>query len=137
MLNSLSLRIIIFIFSSFNFFNSKKDVDEYLDKYAIDILDKDFEKVSNDFDYFKKKSKYIFYCDTGDSSCWIEKKIFPLVDKYLKCQLLKDKNLYKMKMYGKKINSDFLLNWSVPPRGLNKKGAEHFIPKKFLEIDLV
>ena len=76
-------------------------------KVHRNILDNDFEKVSNDFDYFKKKSKYIFYCDTGDSSCWIEKKIFPLVDKYLKCQLLKDKNLYKMKMYGKKINSDF------------------------------
>ena len=76
-------------------------------KVHRDILDSDFEKVSNDFESFRKKAKYIFYCDTGDSSCWIENKIFPLVDKYLKCQLLKDKNLYKNKMYGKKINSDF------------------------------
>ncbi len=99
------------IFFDIKFYESLKlDYSDFIfvdSKVHRDILDKDFEKVSNDFDYFKKKSKYIFYCDTGDSSCWIEKKIFPLVDKYLKCQLLKDKNLYKMKMYGKKINSDF------------------------------
>lgn len=76
-------------------------------KVHRDILDNNFESVQNDFEFLRSKTKYIFYCDTGDSSCWIEKKIFPLVDKYLKCQLLKDKNLYKTKLYGKKINSDF------------------------------
>ena len=90
--------------------NLKLDHSDFIfidSKVHRDILDSNFEKVSNDFDFFRKKSKYIFYCDTGDSSCWLEKKIFPLVDKYLKCQLLKDKNLYKTKMYGKKINSDY------------------------------
>jgi hypothetical protein len=99
------------IFFDIKFYeNLKLDYSDFIfidSKVHRDILDNDFEKVSNDFDLFKKKTKYIFYCDTGDSSCWIEKKIFPLVDKYLKCQLLKDKNLYKTKMYGKKINSDF------------------------------
>ena len=65
-------------------------------------MDTNFEKVLLDFENFRKKTKYIFYCDTGDSSGWIEKKIFPFVDKYLKCQLLKNKNLYKTKIYGKK-----------------------------------
>jgi len=90
--------------------NLKLDHSDFIfidSKVHRDILDSNFEKVSNDFDFFRKKSKHIFYCDTGDSSCWLEKKIFPLVDKYLKCQLLKDKNLYKTKMYGKKINSDY------------------------------
>lgn len=86
---------------------------EYSDFILIDskvhreILDSNFEKVILDFENFRKKAKYIFYCDTGDSSSWIEKRIFPLVDKYLKCQLLKDKNLYKKKMYGRKFNSDY------------------------------
>tara|TARA_B110000027_G_C16120861_1_gene302871 strand:- start:5175 stop:6170 length:996 start_codon:yes stop_codon:yes gene_type:complete len=90
--------------------NLKLDHSDFIfidSKVHKDILDSNFEKVLRDFEHLKKKSKYIFYCDTGDSSCWIEKRIFPLVDKYLKCQLLKDKNLYKTKMYGKKINSDY------------------------------
>ena len=76
-------------------------------KVHRDILDTKFEKVLLDFENFRKKTKYIFYCDTGDSSGWIEKKIFPFVDKYLKCQLLKNKSLYKTKIYGKKVISDY------------------------------
>jgi len=76
-------------------------------KVHRDFLDNDFDKVQKDFEFFRTKAKYLFYCDTGDSSCWIEKRIFPLVDKYFKCQLLKNKKLYKTKLYGKKISSDF------------------------------
>jgi len=59
------------IFFDIKFYeNLKLDYSDFIfidSKVHRDILDNDFEKVSNDFDLFKKKTKYIFYCDTGDS----------------------------------------------------------------------
>lgn len=64
-------------------------------------------KIYIDFIKFKKKFNKIIYCDTADSSGWIQKEIFDYVDQYWKAQILKNKKKYYEKMYDRRIYTDF------------------------------
>ncbi len=55
----------------------------------------------------KKKVKSVFYFDTTDSSGCIQNEVFDYVDLYFKSQILKNKDLYKKKLYGSRIYSDY------------------------------
>ena len=65
------------------------------------------EKIYNDFDILKKNFNKLVYCDTADSSGWIQSEILPLVNSYWKFQILKDKKLYLKAFYDKRIFTDF------------------------------
>lgn len=65
------------------------------------------DKIFNDFINLRKKFKKIVYCDTADSSGWIQSEVFKFVDKYWKLQILKDKKKYLKKMYDRRIYTDF------------------------------
>lgn len=78
--------------SSFNFFNSKKDVEQYLDKYAIDILDKEFtlkkfrENVKKIQDKKLKRSELCAILLKQEYLC-------SGIGNYMKCEILYDCNL--------------------------------------------
>ena len=49
----------------------------------------------------------MIYCDTADSSGWIQSEVFDYVDKYWKFQILKDKKLYLQKTYDRRLYTDY------------------------------
>lgn len=64
-------------------------------------------KIYKDLSFLKNKCNKLVYCDTGDSSGWIQPKIFKHIDKYWKPQILKNKNLYLEKFYDGRIYTDY------------------------------
>ena len=89
-----------------------------LESYEGDIIAIDSKLYRNEWSYnenkilevFKKLRKNfnkIVYIDTADSSGWIQSKLLPIVDKYWKFQVLKDKKLYLKPHYDKRIFTDY------------------------------
>lgn len=81
--------------------------------YACDILfvDSKFHKeqwidnpsdVLKQFERFKHTIKKVYYCDTTDGSGWIQSEVLPIVDLYLKAQILKDREAYLEPIYGQR-----------------------------------
>jgi len=78
--------------SSFNFFNNKTDFDKYLEKYAIDILDKDFTLKK-----FRENVKKIQVKKLKKSElCTIllkQEYLCSGIGNYMKCEILYDSKL--------------------------------------------
>ena len=69
-------------------------------------IDKE-ELIIADFNTLKKNFNKIVYCDTADSSGWIQSELLPLIDSYWKFQILKNKQLYLKPFYDKRIFTDY------------------------------
>ena len=65
------------------------------------------EIIFNDLILLRKKCSKLIYCDTADSSGWIQSEVFDYVDKYWKFQILKDKKLYLQKTYDRRLYTDY------------------------------
>ena len=64
-------------------------------------------KILKNFKKLKKKFNKVVYIDTADSSGWIQSQLLPIVDKYWKFQVLKNKKLYLKPHYDKRIYTDY------------------------------
>src|SRR6201999_888679 len=60
----------------------------------------------------------VVYCDTTDSSGWLQHELLPIVHGYAKAQILKDRASYSRPMYGHRPYADFY------HRTLNVEDAE-------------
>jgi hypothetical protein len=49
----------------------------------------------------------VIYCDTTDSSGWLQVAVLPVVQGYAKAQLLKDRSRYLSPMYGQRAYTDY------------------------------
>ncbi len=56
---------------------------------------------------YREAASKLVWCDTTDSSGTLQSQVFPLVDKYLKSQVLKDKSRYTGHIYGGRAISDY------------------------------
>ena len=65
------------------------------------------KKILEDFYYLKSKYNKIIYCDTADSSGWIQSELLPIVDCYWKFQILKDKKLYLEPLYDQRLFTNY------------------------------
>ncbi len=100
--------------AGFNF-KFSENISDYLEGDLV-ILDSKFhrnewienqEKIFKDFSFLKKKFNKIIYCDTADSSGWIQSEVFQFIDRYWKLQILKDKEKYLTRMYDRRIYTDY------------------------------
>jgi len=75
----------------------------------------------------------LVYCDTTDSTGWVQSEVLPVVDLYLKSQLLRDRSGYLQPLYGHRLYTDYyhrrhgveddIPEWSTPvpdPASLEK-----------------
>lgn len=65
------------------------------------------EYIQNKIQKFKIRCNKLAWYDSTDSAGWIAGEILPLVDKYIKSQILKDRNAYLKPMYGRRVYTDF------------------------------
>lgn len=65
------------------------------------------DEIYEDLYFLKKQCNKLIFCDTGDSSGWIQTKVFKYIDKYWKLQILKNKKLYLKKFYDGRIYTDY------------------------------
>ena len=56
---------------------------------------------------YKSRVNKLIWFDTTDSSGTLQSGVLPIVDKYLKAQLLVDRGLYTREIYGGRLHSDF------------------------------
>ncbi len=76
-------------------------------------------------DHLRKKVDYLLYFDNSDSTGHFHYDIIPYVDKYFKKQLLKDREIYKKPLYGKRLFTDYYArNYSLDANLESKKGFE-------------
>lgn len=64
------------------------------------------DAVIDEFAGFASRCRVV-YCDTTDSSGWIQTELLPIVHSYAKSQLLKDRELYRRPMYGHRLFTDY------------------------------
>ena len=55
----------------------------------------------------KKKCGKLFWFNTADSTGLIQQQVFPYVDRYLKSQLLVDRQAYRKSYYGQRVYTDY------------------------------
>lgn len=60
-----------------------------------------------DFSFLRRENGKLIYCDTTDSTGWIQSEILPLVDRYWKFQLLRDREAYLNPMYAHRVYADY------------------------------
>lgn len=76
-------------------------------KYHRDLWQSDQERILADFAALRKSVDTVVYCDTTDSTSWIQVELLPVVDRYWKLQLLRDRSQYLRPMYGYRIYADY------------------------------
>jgi hypothetical protein len=69
--------------------------------------ERESEAVVAEFAELKRRCSRLLYFDTTDSTGGIQVEILPLVDRYCKSQLLRDRKLYLQPMYGARIYADY------------------------------
>lgn len=60
-----------------------------------------------EFEGFRRRIGKVVYCDTTDSTGWVQTELLPLVDIYAKAQLLRNRRDYLNPHYGFRIYSDY------------------------------
>ncbi len=93
-------------------------------KFHRDLWELDFKKIENDFLYLKQKCNKLVYFDTTDSTGCIQTEVLKFVDAYWKMQILKNKNIYKEKLYGNR----FFTNYYHNENKINDKNEQWSIP---------
>lgn len=56
----------------------------------------------------KARNDRVFFCDSADSTGSVQAQVIPLVDRYLKAQVLRDKTQYLSPMYGGRLHTEFV-----------------------------
>lgn len=76
--------------------------------------DKGFDAIAGQLLRAKALAKQVIWCDISDSTGTTHFLVLPIVDRYLKSQLLKDKSLYLKKYVGSRIFTDFVhQHWGI------------------------
>lgn len=76
------------------------------------------EKVFEILKRLRAECQRLIWCDVTDSSGATQFQVLPLVDRYLKKQLLKDRTLYKNDFYGARIYTDYYRRqYALPDTG--------------------
>jgi hypothetical protein len=73
----------------------------YRDRWATDT-----DAIIEEFTILARRCRVV-YCDTADSSGWMQTELLPIVHLYAKAQLLKDRTMYMRPMYGHRPYTDF------------------------------
>jgi len=68
---------------------------------------RDSEDVLGTLNNLANRSKKLIWFDTSDSSGTVQYAVLPLVDRYLKNQVLRDRSLYGAPYYGSRIYTDY------------------------------
>jgi hypothetical protein len=76
-------------------------------KFHRDRWLSDLDGILADFAVLRQRTAKLIYCDTTDSSGWLQTELLPLVDRYWKFQLLRDRDAYLQPMYGHRIFTHF------------------------------
>lgn len=76
-------------------------------KFHRDRWLSDVDGILAEFAVLRQQTRKLIYCDTTDSSGWLQTELLPLVDRYWKFQLLRDRDAYLRPMYGHRIYTDF------------------------------
>lgn len=76
-------------------------------KFHRDLWETDIERIYADFATCRARTQCLIYSDTTDSSGWLQTELLPVVDRYWKFQLLKDRSQYLRPMYGHRIYADY------------------------------
>mgnify|MGYP007027271351 CR=1 FL=1 len=63
--------------------------------------------ILEEVDHLRRQAGGLIWFDTSDSTGTLQTAVFPLVDRYYKNLVLKDRSLYKKAMYGMRIFTDF------------------------------
>jgi hypothetical protein len=71
------------------------------DHWAISV-----DRVVDEFSSFAQHCRVI-YCDTTDSSGWIQTELLPVIHLYAKAQLVRDRSVYSRAMYGHRPYTDY------------------------------
>ena len=87
--------------------NLRSDIIILDSKYHRNNWINNSQKIYQDLSFLKNQCNKLVYCDTGDSSGWIQLKVFKYVDKYWKLQILKNKKLYLNKFYDGRVYTDY------------------------------
>jgi hypothetical protein len=66
------------------------------------------KKIMSQFELFRCAFDNLFYLDTSDSTALLHPELLPVVDKYLKGQMLVDKSRYLEAQYGRRVFTDFV-----------------------------
>jgi hypothetical protein len=67
----------------------------------------DRNRVLDELLHVRNHTRVLVYCDTGDSSGLLRAAAMPLVDRYFKGFVLKDRNLYQRPLYGGRLYTHF------------------------------
>ncbi|MEW6593818.1 MAG: glycosyltransferase [Thermodesulfobacteriota bacterium] len=76
-------------------------------KYHRDRWLTDPDDIVADFVRFRDVAGKVIYCDTTDSTGWLQTELLPVVDRYWKFQLLRDRAAYLRPMYGHRVFTDY------------------------------
>lgn len=76
-------------------------------KYHRDRWLPDTPGILAEFEGFRSRIGKVVYCDTTDSTGWVQTELLPLVDIYAKGQLLRNRRDYLSAHYGFRIYSDY------------------------------
>ena len=61
---------------------------------------------------FRRSNVKIIWFDTTDSTGTLQADMFPVIDKYMKAQILKDKTRYEQRIYSGREHSEYYFNTS-------------------------
>lgn len=75
-------------------------------KFHRDRWAEDTDRVLAEIASFAEKCRVI-YCDTTDSSGWVQTELLPVVHLYAKAQMLRDRSAYQIPMYGHRPFTDY------------------------------
>jgi hypothetical protein len=78
-------------------------------KYHRDRWRENADAILDEFWLWRKRCR-IIYCDTTDSSGWLQTALLPVIDVYAKSQLLKDRSGYLKPMYGLRPYTNYYYN---------------------------
>lgn len=76
-------------------------------KFHRDRWAKDTAQVVDEFNDMRAKVPHLVYFDTTDSTGYIQAELLPIVDRYCKNQILRDRASYKRSFYGHRIYADY------------------------------
>jgi len=75
-------------------------------KFHRDRWLNDTPRIVEEFDGWAKRCRVV-YCDTTDSSGWVQTELLPVVHVYGKAQLLRERSRYQAPMYGHRPFTDY------------------------------
>jgi len=100
------------------------DSKEFREYWTEEYQSQTLELISS----YQDSVSRIVWCDTTDSTGTIQSAVIPLVSKYLKSQLLKDRSLYTRQMHGGRIYSHYYKETAGIEDGIEANFHDPLIP---------